>query len=417
MQEGQLFTRQFDNGLVLLGESMPWLSTAAFSILLPAGAAFDPLGQSGLATMTCEVAERGCGSLDSRSFLEAVEMLGASTNNSVSTYHTSYGGSCLSEKLPELLRLYGDLTRRPKLPKAEFSPSKKVCLQELFAQQDDLSQMTLRVLRKQYFGDTLGRWADGELDELEKLNYQDVVDFYKKHYNPRDMILSVAGNFDWDQLVQQVEAIWGDWEAGAEEKLTYALGATDYQHIPQDSQQTHIAFASPTIPFGTDDYFLIRCAVGVLGDGMSSRLFQEVREKRGLCYTVFAGIHSLKDSACITAYAGTTSARAQETLDTMFTEFQRMRDGVTEEELHRLKIQIRTGLMAQQESCRSRAAAIAGDWFYLHRVRSQDEINDLLNGLSVQRVNQFLADNPIEITTAVTVGPEALEMPHGVAHS
>lgn len=417
MQDGQRFTRQFDNGLVLLGESMPWLRTTAFSIMLPAGAALDPVGKSGLATLTCEMSERGCGDLASREFLEAVEMLGASTNNNVSTYHTSYSGSCLSQKLPRLLQLYGDLTRHPLMPEDEFEPSQRVCLQELYAQQDDLSQMTLRKLRQQFFGETLGRWPDGELEQVELLSYDDVTAFYQNHFEAQDMIVSVAGHFDWDQVSAQVDSIWGDWSTGQRTRLQPNHGGLGYHHIEQDSQQTHIALAAPTLPFGTDDHFLIRCAVGVLGDGMSSRLFQEVREKRGLCYTVSAGINTLKDAACITAYAGTTSARAQETLDTMADVIHQMRDGVTEDELRRLKVQIRTGLMAQQESCRSRASAIAGDWFYLGRIRTQEEINDLLSQLSVKRVNEYLADHPIELQTAVTVGPSTLEMPHGLAHA
>lgn len=414
MPEKNQFQHCCANGLVVLGEAMPWLNTAAFSLQFPAGSAYQPLGQNGLAALTCEMSERGCGDYDNRHFLEALELLGANTGNHVGTYHTGFSGTCLRENFLPVLELYARLSREARLSADELEAARLVCLQELYSQQDDLPQQTLRTLREHFFGPTLGRWPDGNLDELERITGSQVADFYRNHFSPQGMILAIAGKFDWEQSLQQIEKLWGDWQATPQTSFDRTLGAGGYQHLVEESQQTHIALAAPTVPFGQDDYFLIRCAVGVLGDGMSSRLFQEVREKRGLCYSVFAGIHSLLDSACITAYSGTTAARAQETLDTIVAEFGRVQHGIDEDELRRIKVQVRTGLMAQQESCRARAGAIASDWFYLGRVRTKEEINDQLNRLTVPRVNQYLADHPIEISSVVTVGAAPLELPHGV---
>lgn len=414
MPEDNQFQHRCSNGLVVLGESMPWLKTAAFSLQFPAGSAYQPLGQNGLAALTCEMSERGCGEYDNRQFLEATELLGAHTSNHVGTYHTGYSGSCLQENFLPLLELYAKLSRVARLPEAELEAARLVCLQELYSQQDDLPQQTLKTLREQFFGPNLGRWPDGEVEELEEVSWPQIRDYYQRHFSPQGMILAIAGNFDWHECLEKIESLWGSWAATSANPLVVIPGQGGYQHLTEDSQQTHIALAGPSVPFGQEDYFLIRCAVGVLGDGMSSRLFQEVREKRGLCYSVFAGIHSLLDSACITAYSGTTAARAQETLDTIAAEFAHLQAGIQEDELRRIKVQVRTGLMAQQESCRSRAGAIASDWFYLQRVRSRDEINDQLNRLTVPRVNQYLSDHPIEISAVVTVGSSPLELPHGV---
>ncbi|MDP1560291.1 MAG: pitrilysin family protein [Pirellulaceae bacterium] len=408
------FQHRCANGLVVLGETMPWLNTAAFSLQFRAGSAYQPLGQNGLAALTCEMTERGCGEYNNRQFLEATELLGASTANHVGTYHTGYSGSCLHENFLPVLELYAKLSRAARLPVDELEAARLVCLQELYSQQDDLPQQTLRTLRERFFGPTLGRWPDGEIDELESAAWSQIRDFYWERFSPEGMILAIAGNFNWTECLEKIESLWGDWSATPPSSFAMTPGQGGYQHLQEDSQQTHIAMAAPTIPFGQEDYFLIRCAVGVLGDGMSSRLFQEVREKRGLCYSVFAGIHSLLDTACITAYSGTTAARAQETLDTIAAEFSRLQQGIHEDELRRIKVQVRTGLMAQQESCRARAGAIASDWFYLHRVRSKQEINEQLNRLSVPRVNQYLADHPIEVSSVVTVGSAQLELPHGL---
>ncbi len=148
---------------------------------------------------------------------------------------------------------------------------------------------------------------------------------------------------------------------------------------------------------------------------MSSRLFNEVREKRGLCYTVFATLHSLRDRGSVMCYAGTGAERAQETLNVILDEFHRLTEGVTESELSRLKVQIRSHLIMQQESSRSRAASIAGDWFYLGRVRPLEELNSLIQNLTVGEVNTFLRQHPAAEFDLVTLGPRPLEVHNGVS--
>lgn len=414
MRESRMYQHTLPNGMVVLGQSMPWLKTAAFSLQVPAGSVREPSGQNGLAALTCECSERGCGELGNREFLEATELLGASTNNHVATYSIGYSGSCLHQNLIPLLRLYAALSQAATLAVEEFDPSQLVCLQELYSQEDDLPQQTLRTLRRRYFGEQLGRWPDGEISELETIQYPSVVDYYRRNYSPQGAILSVAGNLDWNECLDSIQQLWGQWKDQGLTPLQVTLGTGGYQHLEEESQQTHIALAGPVVPFGHPEYYRMRCAIGVLGDGMSSRLFQEVREKRGLCYSVFAGVHSLKDQACVSAYAGTTAPRAQETLDTILAEFETLKQGITEQELLRVKTQIRTGLMAQQESCRSRANAMAGDWFYLGRVRTPDEISAELEALTVERVNHYLETHPFPITSLVTVGPAELELPDGL---
>ena len=155
--------------------------------------------------------------------------------------------------------------------------------------------------------------------------------------------------------------------------------------------------------------------MGVLSDGMSSRLFTEVREKRGLCYTVYASMHSMKERGSIIVYAGTSADRAQETLDVTVAEIQRLSRGIQQSELDRLKVSIRSSLVMQQESSRSRAASMAGDWFHLGRVRTLEELTQIINSLTVQEINHYLAEHPPQNFKLVSLGPTPLEEPSGVS--
>jgi predicted Zn-dependent peptidase len=155
-----------------------------------------------------------------------------------------------------------------------------------------------------------------------------------------------------------------------------------------------------------ENYYSARVAISVLSGGMSARLFTEVREKRGLCYAIGARYHSLKEAAGIMCYAGTTPDKAQETLDCIIGEFHRLREGISEEEIARAKVGLKSSLILHSESSSSRAGAIGGDYYILGRVRSLDEIKDKIEATSAQSVLGFLQDNPFDDFTIVTIGPK-----------
>lgn len=169
------------------------------------------------------------------------------------------------------------------------------------------------------------------------------------------------------------------------------------------------------MPYRDPDYFQASGAVGVLSGGMSSRLFSEVREKRGLCYSVYASYHTLKDRAAVLCYAGTSADRAQESLDVTLGELTRLAEGIRPEELERLKARVKSNLIMQQESSSARSSAIARDWYHLGRVRTLDEVSSLVDGLSCQSINDYLAAHPPGDFTIITVGPQALEAPLGIS--
>jgi predicted Zn-dependent peptidase len=169
--------------------------------------------------------------------------------------------------------------------------------------------------------------------------------------------------------------------------------------------------AYDSVPYSHPDYFRARAAVGVLSDGMSSRFFTEVRENRGLSYAVWATNASTQNYGAVLCYAGTGADRAQQTLDVMTAELVKLREGIYADELQRVKIRIKSGLVMQQESSPARAANNAGDWYYLGRVQTLDEVEQIIDALTVEEINAYLAANPPREFTIVTLGPERLKTP------
>jgi predicted Zn-dependent peptidase len=407
----EIHAHTFDNGLTLVAEPIASLESAAFSILMPAGSAYDPPERQGVGAVLCEMLLRGSGNRNSREFVQDLDNLGVERGDATSAAHISYSGATLARNLLPALGIYADLLRRPHLPEDQVAATRQVVLQELQAIEDEPAQKVMLELRKRQYPDAWGRNSHGELAHVEAITYQDVRDKYARRFGPQNAILGVAGKFSWKELLDRVGELLADWTSPSAEAEPPALKRTRVvEHIEHESNQTQIGIAYDSVPYRHRDYFQAWGAVGVLSGGMSSRLFTEVREKRGLCYTVYASQHTLRDRGAVLCYAGTSAERAQQTLDVTLEELRRLRLGVQASELNRLKARIKSSLIMQQESSSSRSAAIARDWYHLGHVRSLDEISRLVDGLSCESINAYLAENPPEDFIVVTLGQQPLSV-------
>lgn len=401
------------NGMALVGEPSDAFESAAFCLMLPAGCRHDPQDRLGLSSFTCEMLLRGAGERDSRQFVNDLDNLGVERGESVGVTQATFSASTLAENLPQALAIYSDLVLRPHLPTDQFEAGRKVCLQELAGIEDEPSHKLVNELRRRHYADPWGRMSQGDSDGLAAVNHDQVVGFYQRHYRPQGAILAVAGKFDWDQLCESVLELFGDWSNDHAVADSNEAPATGSGQLKYDSSQSHVGIAFPSTPYRDPDYFQAWSAVGVLSGGMSSRLFTEVREKRGLCYTVYASLQTQIDRAAVICYAGTTAERAQETLDVTYAELLRLAEGVTPAELARLKARIKSSLIMQQESSSARAGSLARDWRHLGRVRPLAEVEALIDAVTADTINDYLRRQPPSDFTFVTLGPEPLKLPSG----
>jgi predicted Zn-dependent peptidase len=405
------FQHTFRNGLTLLAEQMPGMQSAAMTLLLPAGASTDPVDRNGSATVLAELVLRGAGNRDSRQLTEYLDSLGLQRSSSVGVHHTRFGCAAPAAKVMEGLATYADIVRRPHLPEAGFTAARDLALQALEGLEDEPRQKVLLKVREWHLPSPLGRSAMGQKEHLEKLTVALSKADFQQRYHARGAILALAGKVDFEKAKGEVERLFGDWDAGqdAEVKLMPPPGRVHFEE--QKSEQTHIAIAYASVPETHADYYTARMAVEVLSGGMSGRLFTEIREKRGLCYSVSAGYSSLRGIGSIFGYAGTSNERAQATLDCFIAELHRLSDGVTKEELDRAKIGLKASIIMSGESTSSRAGAIAHDYFMRGRIRTLDELSAAIDGVNVDGVNAYLKANKPGDFTIVIVGPKALELP------
>ena len=405
------FQHTFPNGLTLLGEKMPGMQSAAMTFLVPAGAAIDPRDASGCATVLSDLVLRGAGSRDSKQLTDHLDSLGLQRSSSVGIHHTRFGCAALADKVMAGLPVYADIVRRPHLPQQGFDAARDLALQSLDGIEDEPRQKVLIKLREWHFPWPYGRNTMGEKNELQRLTLELSKAHQGKRYQAKNSILALAGNIDFGRVKDEVGRHFGDWQSGPDQPGETVAPPGRVHHEPHESEQTHIGIAYPCIEETHPDYYVVRLAMEVLGGGMSGRLFTEVREKRGLVYSVWAGYSSLKGYGSIMGYAGTSNERAQATLDTFIAELQRLSSGVTQEELERAKTGLKAATVMQGESTGARAGAIAHDFFIRGRIRTLDEIKSAIDAVTLNQVNAWLKKNPPGPYTIVTVGPKELKLP------
>ncbi|MCE9564801.1 MAG: insulinase family protein [Planctomycetes bacterium] len=407
----QVFQHTLANGLVLLAERMEHVRSAAFNFLVPAGCANDPTGQLGVASILADMMTRGAGDRDSRELSLALDGLGVDRDESVGVYNMRFWGSTLARNVPSALEIYADILLRPHLPEDELEPVQSLAIQDIEALEDAPQAKVMIELRKRYYPSPLDKDRRGKIEDIEALTPAAVRGYHTKLFRPNGSILSVAGNVEWEALKAQVERLFGGWSRGTEADLTPEADKPTSGHLAKETAQTHIAIAYPSVPVTHPEYYAARAAESVLSGGMSARLFTEVREKRGLCYSVGVRHETFKDRGTIIGYAGTGAERAQQTLDVTMAELRKLKDGVTDDEILRVKAGLKSSLIMQEESTSSRAGSIASDWYHLGRVRSFDEVQAAIDGLTPSMVVEHLARFPVKDVTLVTLGPAPLTMP------
>jgi len=402
------------NGMVILGEPMEGVQSAAFGFMLPAGAALLPEGCCGAANVIADWVFRGAGDRDSRQLGDALDGLGLHRISSANSSHIIIGAVLEASNLADALDLYADIVLKARLEEEQFELARQLAIDEVRAIDDEPQHKAMLKIRELFYPHPLGRSIAGEIEQLKTLAANTTRQIVETNFNLSQTIFSIAGKYKFEAICKQLERLFETNRQRQLEPIVLEPKASKsaehladkYMHIHNEGAQVHIGLMTETVKVTSPDYYNARVAVSVLSGGMSARLFTEVREKRGLCYAIGANYHALKEAAGIVCYAGTTPEKSQETLDVIIQEFGRLSEGITEEEIQRAKIGLESSLILQSESSSSRAGSIGHDYYMLGRVRSLDEIKSKIEETSVNSILTFLRNNKFKDFTVVTIGPK-----------
>ncbi|MCP4453150.1 MAG: insulinase family protein [Planctomycetes bacterium] len=401
---------KLSNGMVLVGEPLDGVETVAFDFMVPAGSVTLPQGCCGASCVISDWIFRGAGPHDSRSLSEALDGLGLHRMGAAGKTFITLGAALEAGHLAEALSLYSEIIMTPHLDETQFESARQLVVDEVLGLDDDPRQKVMISLREQFFPKPWGLSTLGHLPDLESLAASRTRDLVTQRFDPCRSIFTVAGKYDFSAVCDQIESLFGAAVPTAPIEVVEGTRGDTYTHIPNDGAQVHIGLMTETVTCSDPDYYTARMAVSVLSGGMSSRLFTEVREKRGLCYAIGARYYGLKDHAAILCYAGTTPDKAQETVDVTMDQFNQLKNGLTPEELDRAKVGLKSALIMQSESSSSRAGAIGSDFHKLGRIRSLDEIKAGIDAVTLDSLRTFLDQRGAWGFTAATMGPQSITL-------
>jgi predicted Zn-dependent peptidase len=399
------------NGLRLVAEPQPWQPGVSFELHIPAGAGTEPAEARGSTTVLEEWVYRGAGARDARELSDALDDLGVRRGGGAGVDGTTFGSAFLSGDLKAALAIYSDIILRPTLPEEEFGPVVDLARQDLEDLEDSPARKLFTLLRERYFTSPHGRSTLGTREGLDALTPAAVRADHARRFRPGGAVIGLAGGLDWEAVRALITDLFGEWE-GAGPKLGPAEWQSGfYEHSEADTAQEQIGMLYPDVAPGAQGWYESRLALNILsGGGFSSRLMQEVREKRGLAYSVSASSVVMASGSALSVYAGTAPDRAHETLEVLQAEVARLKDGVTTDELERARTGLLTQLVMSEESSGARARGLVRDSLLFGRPRDVSEVRAAVQAVTLTSLNEYLASRPYPRPGILTLGPRSLEM-------
>lgn len=396
-------------GMPLVVESNPGVRSAGICWILPAGSAREPAALEGLNAMWSELLLRGAGSLDSRAQADAFDRLGASKAANASTFHLQLTSTVLGDKVSDALGLLSDMVLRPRFDPTSINPARDLALQALESLADEPQERAFIAARARHRPAPINRSGLGRSETLTRIGRDDIVREWSRVSRPEGGVLAVAGAVEPDRVRARAEELLQGW-SGPSTPLSFSfVGSRGYGHETDQTNQVQVVVLHDGPCDSNEDAWLERVVVHTLGGGMSGRLFTEVREKRGLCYSVSASYKAGKEYGTVSAYVGTTPERAQQSLDVLLGELDRVRSGIERDEFERAIVGMKSRLVFSGESTAARAGALAADVIRRGKARSLEAMAARIDRITLDEVNAYLKRRDAGTLTVQTLGPEPLQ--------
>ncbi|MCE8513253.1 insulinase family protein [Ruegeria pomeroyi] len=351
---------QLANGFRIVSENMPGLQSAAIGIWVTAGGRHERIDQNGIAHFLEHMAFKGTERRSALQIAEAIEDVGGYINAYTSREVTAYYARVLKEDVALALDVIGDIVLNPVFDPREIEVERGVILQEIGQAHDTPDDVIFDWLQEESYRDQpLGRTILGPAERVSSFSRADLSAFVAENYGPEQMILSATGAVDHDLLVRLAEEMFGHLTQRKGALAEPALFTGGEARREKALEQAHFALALEGPGYRDDAIYTAQIYSSALGGGMSSRLFQEVREVRGLCYTIFAQTGAYADTGTTTIYAGTSAGQVAELAGITIDEMKRAADDMTEAEVARARAQMKAGMLMGLESPSNRAERLA----------------------------------------------------------
>ena len=366
---------QLPNGLTVATDHMPGVETASVGVWIGVGSRNEPGPANGVAHLVEHMLFKGTERRDAFRISADIENVGGHLNAYTGREHTTYYAKVLKEDVPLAFDVLADMVQHSTFAPDDLDKERQVIIQEIGQAEDTPDDIIYDHWMATCFRDqALGRPILGTAEVIADLPRQALIDYVGSHYGARNMIVATAGRVEHARAVDLAASLFADLpDAGepAGEAARYAGGDVREE---RDLEQAHIVMGFQGVPLADDDYFASQVLSTLFGGGMSSRLFQEVREKRGLVYSVHSFAWPMTDAGLFGVYAGTAPERIAELVPVVCDEIGRLADTLTEEEVARARAQLKASQLMSLESTTNRAEQLANALLVFGRPMPPEEI-------------------------------------------
>ena len=402
-------THTLSNGFRIVTEHMPGLQSASVGIWITAGARHETLQQNGIAHFLEHMAFKGTKTRSALDIAEEIENVGGYINAYTSRETTAYYARVLAGDVPLAVDVIGDILVNPVFDPREIEVERGVILQEIGQALDTPDDVIFDWLQEEAYPEqALGRTILGPAERVRAFSRDNLKEFVSQYYGPENMILSAAGAVDHDALVKQAEALFAAMPRGSAQPETLARFTGGERRVVKDLEQAHFAMGFEGPAYRDEGIFTAQIYASALGGGMSSRLFQEIREKRGLCYSIFASAGAHADTGMMTIYAGTSGEQVGELAEITLAEMARAAEDMSQAEVDRARVQMKAGMLMGLEGPSNRAERLARMTQIWGRVPDLDEVVEKIDAVTAQGVRDFGAEMATTAKTALALyGPVA----------
>lgn len=375
------------NGIRVVTHEMPHLQTASAGVWVDAGARHETEDQHGIAHLLEHMAFKGTKKRSARAIAEEIEAVGGDLNAATSLETTAYFSRTLKDDLPLSLDILADILQNPAFEQGELEREQSVILQEIGAAIDTPDDLVFDQAQSAAYPDQpVGRSILGTPASVTSFTPDSLTDYLQTHYRPSSLVVAASGAVEHGDVERRVADLFGGTESGDQRSVVPATYKGGEARTSRDLEQTHLVFEFEGVSYLDDDAYTSRVLASALGGGMSSRLFQEVREARGLCYSIFSFASSFKDSGVFGVYAATSPDLVEELTKVTASEIARFAETMTEAEISRARAQLKAGLLMSLESSTARAEQIGRQVLVFDRVLGIDELLDKVDAIDIEAV-------------------------------
>ena len=379
-----------DNGFRIVSEQMSGLKSASVGIWINTGGRNETLKQNGIAHFLEHMAFKGTQSRSALDIAQAIENVGGYINAYTSKEMTAYYARVLENDVPLAIDVIGDILLNPIFDQRELETERGVILQEIGQSLDTPDDVIFDWLQEAAFPDQpLGRTILGPSELVKNFSREDLLEFVSEQYGPEQMVLSAAGSVDHEKIVSQVKLLFDKKEPISKAAMISSKYNGGEKQVDKNLEQAHFALAFEAPGYRDETIYTSQIYSIALGGGMSSRLFQEIREKRGLCYTIFAQGGAYSDTGLLTIYSGTSADSLKDLSDITISEMKRMAIDFEQIELDRARVQMKAGLLMGLESASARAERLARMLTIWDRIPTLDEIVKKIDAVDLNDVRHF----------------------------